>query len=578
MVTLQKELNNSVIVALIIALALFIIFQMLRIFCAWTLKDVFILRIKDGSVLVSILSGWVTGLILFCLVAWMINHYWLPYRFHFWSLIADLLLLSVATYLGWFLGKLNWGIFYKYAVRNIKIAGPIMTFILLGFNLYLYWENRTSLIKGPDIFLISVDTLRADHLGCYGYKKNTSPHIDAFAEKNIIFRRCFAQDDLTLPSHMSILTSQYPITHEVDEKTSLAPGSVTLAEVLKDHGYATLAFVRECTWMNAEFGFDQGFDKYIVKDYFPPEPEFNAEYQNKYIERYLKKYKNRKKFVFIHYYDVHSDYRQLPYDAPDRFKGVFYPNYSGSFLGGCGDLVATKYLVHVNNYPIPMNDDDIRYIISLYDSGIAYGDKCIGDFCELLQRMGLYENSLIVLTSDHGEEFKEHGRFLHGGNLYYDQTVHVPLIIKLPGQGEEHIAVDAMVESLDIMPFVLNLLKIEKKPLMQGESFLPLIEHGGHGKDRVFALGADAARVSIRDGQWKLVADHILREEGYKLFDLTKDATECHDVKSQYPGVMAKLHKALLSKFFTSRRKGEKNEVVLTPRQREMLKSLGYIK
>jgi arylsulfatase A-like enzyme len=377
---------------------------------------------------------------------------------------------------------------------------------------------------------------------------------------------------------MSILTSQYPITHGVDEKTSLAPASITLAEVLKDHGYATLGFVRECIWMNAEFGFDQGFDEYIVKDYFPPEPELNAEYQNKYVERYLRKYKNRKKFIFIHYYDVHSDYRQLPYDAPGQFKDVFYPDYSGSFNGGYGDLVATKYLVHVNNYRIPINDSDVRYIVSLYDGGIAYTDKYIGDFYELLRRMNLYENSLIILTSDHGEEFNEHGRFLHGNNLYYDQTVHIPLIIKLPGQDGGHIAVDEMVESLDIMPFILDLLKIEKKPLMHVQSFLPLINRAGLGKGPVFAFGADKARVSIRDKQWKLAADHMQREEGYRLFDMTEDPLEYHDVKLQHPDVVEKLQRALLSKFSASRRKGGKKEVVLTQRQREKLESLGYIK
>jgi arylsulfatase A-like enzyme len=574
---LLSSLNQWIIIALALAVIVLFIGLALRILSGLLLRDVVQLTIKDGPRLIAVLASFAAGAAFFILGGWAINHYWLPYRFHILSLLADMVILGLALLVGWGMSKIGWERIFRRLGRSLGISSIIAAALWVGLNLGVFFGYKRPASKIQNIVLISVDTLRADHLGCYGYGKNTSPHIDAMTQDCVVFRNCCVPEDHTLPSHMSLLTSLYPPTHGVKEGISLAPSVVTLAESLRNAGYRTAGFVRDCIWMNAEYGFDQGFEKYIVRDYSLGRPELNAQFQNRMVQEYLRKHKNRSNFIFVHYYDVHSDYRRLPYESPEPYEKMFYPDYHGDFRGGFRDVLATNYLVYVNSRHVKLKDDDVKYVISLYDGGVAYVDECIGGLIRSIKDLGLYENSLIILTSDHGEEFGEHGAFLHGGNLLYDQTTHVPLIIKLPGPGGQRREITELVESTDVMPFVLDYLGIKDRPKMQGASFLPLLRGSGGGKDYAFGFAMDKARAFIKNNVWKLIADYG-QEDVYKLFNVIEDPQENHDVRDDYPEVSEELKTKLKIQFdrlWSNEKRGQ--PVIMTPKQIETLKSLGYV-
>jgi choline-sulfatase len=438
-----------------------------------------------------------------------------------------------------------------------------------------------SRLDGPNIILISIDALRADHLGCYGYSRNTSPNIDSFTKRNILFKNCYVHEPWTLPSHISMLTSLYTITHGVDKEHALNPVIVTLAEVLEKEGYMTLGFVSAGTWTNAKYGFDQGF-----KIYHGGKRGESGEAKNTLIREYLEKYKEEKLFLFVHYFDVHSDFNQLPYDAPSPFNNLFSNGYSGNFQGGDNGVFASKYLKQVNKNQIKLKEDDLNYIASLYDNGIAYMDKCIGDLFEMLKSMDLFENSLIIVTSDHGEEFQEHGYMLHSNPFYYEEMMHVPLIVKLPkADSKEGKIINNLVESIDIMPTIIDLLEVEK-PKIQGESLAGLINGGGKGKEYIFGFGSTGS-LFIRSDRWKMVNDNGLQEGRFKLFDLHNDPTEHTNLIGKGLEVENKLKRKLSERIEMSMKlrkdllsqDGERDDkdVSLTQEEKEKLRALGYL-
>ena len=476
------------------------------------------------------------------------------------------------------------------AVKYSRVASPFLVLSVLILNLtILFYSGNDS--KIPNIILISIDDLRADHLGCYGYKRNTSPHIDSFAKRNIIFKNCYVHQPWTLPSHISMLTSLYPITHGVDMSHSLEPAIVTLAEVLKNEGYMTMGFVGVGVWMDAKYGFSQGFDHYNAG-----KPEESAEDKNKFIRKYLEKHKKKKLFLFIHYFDVHSDFNKLPYDAPSPFNNLFSGGYKGDFKGGDEGRFASKYLSYLNKNQIKLEESDLEYIISLYDNGIAYMDKCIGDLFEILKNMDLFDKSLIIITADHGEEFQEHGYMLHANPYYFEEIMHVPLIVKLPktrsnfrGSGEGKV-VNGLVESIDIMPSIVDILGIEKYGI-EGKSFVDLLEGDERGKEYIFGFGSDGS-LFIRTERWKMLNDSSLQEGRFKLFDLQSDPREWAnligkglEIEGQLKRKLKekielsqKLRKDLLKKRDISRDiERDYKDVSLTQEEKEKLQALGYL-
>jgi arylsulfatase A-like enzyme len=326
-------------------------------------------------------------------------------------------------------------------------------------------------------------------------------------------------------------------------------------------------------------------------------PDVRGEDQNAFIKEMLEKYRGDKLFLFIHYFDVHSATHKLPYEAPPPYNTLFSKDYCGNFKGGTGTTFASKYLSYINKHQITLAPDDIACITALYDNGIAYADKCVGDVIALLKQEKRFDNSLIVITADHGEEFQEHGYLLHDNPYYYEEIVRVPLILKLPDKKRNVVrshqgnTVDALVESIDIMPTILDIIDSDG-PRMQGMSLLKVIDGDGTRKECVFAFGSHG-NLMVRTERWKLINDRGFQEDRFKLFDVHNDPMEHVNLIGKGLASEARLKEKLKEKMelsFALKKEitgqgvvspgsgKDDGTVSLTREEKERLKALGYVK
>jgi len=348
-----------------------------------------------------------------------------------------------------------------------------------------------------NVVLISIDTLRADHLSAYGYEFETTPNIDRVAEEGVLFENAIAETSWTLPAHASMLTGLPSLVHQVvfDGKR-LTEGHTTLAEVLSAAGYRTRAYVSG-PYLHPIFGFDQGFETYeVIGETIYDEPGFSFErlesdpaLQLEFAEREIQSDRNLTSgeiadavvgdleavqdapfFLFLHFFDVHFDY--IP---PDAYQKKFYPDYPGS-------LDANDYATNpkVN---AEMSPEDLRYVTSLYDGEILWTDEHIGRIMDALDEAGLHDNTLVVITSDHGEEFFEHGNKGHRYTLFDEQLL-VPLVLRLPGTLPPGLRIPDQVRTIDLMPTILDIVGIPTDALMLGRSVLPLIDADSSEEER----------------------------------------------------------------------------------------------
>lgn len=429
----------------------------------------------------------------------------------------------------------------------------------------------TSTTRGrpPNIVIYVIDTLRADHVGCYGYPKPITPRIDGFAREAIIFERTVAQSSWTKPSVASIFTGVWPGTHRVvEEDQALSEDAVTLAEVLHAHGFKTAAFVAN-GHVNNQFGFEQGFEKFVFllnpDDQTPPPSDF----VNRRLFPWLPRYAAAQPFfLYIHTVDPHS-----PYAPPREFRERFAGHVQDPEIGS---LAALKTLRHQGQ----PTTDRIRDLVALYDAEVALNDQSFGAFVDKLQSLGVYDDTLVVLTSDHGEEFHEHGTWEHSNHLH-GELLDVPLIIKLPAwddrRGERQ---RFLAQHIDIGPTILGYLGIPVPAHVEGTDILDIAvrNHEDQGAGSVFSHLDKGGRrsASVIDGAWKLIRWGPPASERFELYDLRSDAAEAHDVMAQHPIIAGYLRAQLEIK---EARGAELSPAVVTADEatRANLKALGYV-
>ena len=321
------------------------------------------------------------------------------------------------------------------------------------------------------VILISVDTLRADHLGAYGYTRVPTPHIDSLAYGGTVFTQLDAQIPLTLPSHASLLTSIYPFVSHIEENGAiLAPGAVTLAQTLRSHGYSTAAFIGSIA-LDRRYGLDQGFDLYD-SPFAAADPALENPYARRTTRdatlvlraarQWIEGNRGHPAFAFIHLYDLHLPYR--------------LPGYSPLHASLAG-----------------------------YDAELAYVDAALGRFEDGLAQSGLWDNALVVLLGDHGESLGEHGESGHGFFIY-ESTLHVPLIVHWPAHSSSHPGrVDEPGGLIDVAPTLLEFLHIPVPAAFQGKSLFagarPVVSESVYARD---VLGWAPLR-GIRSGTTKYI-------------------------------------------------------------------------
>lgn len=359
-------------------------------------------------------------------------------------------------------------------------ATPLIISLLLAVSLFLFFihPSRQSVhIQDPgevcskcNIVLISVDTLRYDRLGINGYKKPTSPNIDRFFGKSFIFKNAYAEAPWTLPSHAAMLTGVYPKKLNVELTTDLlAPEGISLARILKNSGYNTAAFSTG-PFVTADQGFGQGFE--FFKHY---QDWQDAKTITKDSIDWLKENKKSKFFLFIHAFQVHD-----PYAPEKKFAKQVDPNYKGNL-----NSVDISKIAAINAGREKLSPADLERISLLYDGEIAQLDYYLSKVFEKINSLGLQKNTIVILTSDHGEEFGERGLWGAHGYSVYDELLHIPLLIKIPNATAQAAQVDSLTGLIDIPPTILGLLGIEPQTNFDGINLARLFVNKEANSERV---------------------------------------------------------------------------------------------
>jgi arylsulfatase A-like enzyme len=449
-----------------------------------------------------------------------------------------------------------------------KSSWRILTCFIVGLIVlpasWLIIRFALSLIPREPLYvvLISIDTLRSDHLGCYGYSKNTSPNIDRFSKDSVIFMNNIAQAPNTLPSHASMFTSLIPSHHGVVLRSKAIPEEIiTIGDVFKDFGYGTVGFVGGGE-VSAKFGFDQGFDIYKTLKLSKDKPDNSFRMKVDAAVDYIRANPESKCFFFLHTYEVHT-----PYMPREKHLALFEDDYSGPLPKKIGHPIVES----INSKKIKMTKQDKEHIINCYNAEIYSMDQAFGVFVEFLKKQDLYDDTMIIFTSDHGEELGERGKMAVHTYTLYDELLRVPLIIKFPRSKHAGTIVHDQTASLDILPTLLELFHMPLPERMEGNSLMNCIEDNRmHPPFTVSQRNAGHGKISscIRTNE------HKLWEE--RLFNLKNDPRERKDVAAQYT-TQCKMLQKRLDDCLQAWQPYETKKTQLDDETLQELKALGYV-
>ncbi len=435
----------------------------------------------------------------------------------------------------------------------------------------------------PNVIVVLVDALRADRLGAYGFtERSTSPNLDAFAAQSVIFERAVSQDGWTVPSVASLFTGVYPQTHGVlrfiDPKTHLeeqldgqpvmmdamSTDHHTLAEQFADAGYSTAAILKSDV-INAGRGFEQGFDYF---HFLAKKPKDRLDSGAQMTDAAIDWLDNRRGddrpfFLYLHYMDPHTSYI-----APEPYYSKYSTGFDSPLDGNHAGVVA----FNEPGSPEP-TADDIGKLLALYDGEIEYWDTQFGRLMEAIETTGLVDETIVVVTADHGEAFWEHGMFEHRG--VFQENIHVPMIFRVPGV--EPRKIETRVQMMDIGPTVVELAGAEPGPNWVALSHAEAIRSNSPVREQAVLSEWAGERTMITPDGFKILLGH----DGARLFDLEADPGETKNLREQRHGEFIRLKEALVSRVqeavdlggrFTSVGPAE-----LSPEQIEALQELGYL-
>jgi arylsulfatase len=422
------------------------------------------------------------------------------------------------------------------------------------------------------VVLVVVDTLRQDRVGCYGSEPDTTPHLDALAAEGVRFDNAYATAPWTSPSVASILTGLLPSAHGlVAARTGIADGIETLAEMLRAEGYATGGVVSN-PHLKRVFAFDQGFDHWAqdqAQDHRTVSTPEVTRQATEMIDRMAAS--GRPFFLFVLYFDPHYDY-------------VPHPEYGFATPTDAGRISGTEHMLELRELAPDMTPDEIGYIRDVYDEEVRFTDEGIGSLLTALRGAGVYENTAIVVTADHGEEFLERDWLGHCRTLY-DELVKVPLIVRPPGPAAPRV-VDTPISLVSVVPTLREVAGLAPAaPGVDAPSLLSLCAGESPPSwppvfcEVDFVLPADPAqqahkRALIQDG-FKLVIDDATGV--IELYDLARDPGERDDLAEARPELVAS-HLAVLESVHAAARENAAagREVELTDDERAALEALGY--
>jgi arylsulfatase A-like enzyme len=436
------------------------------------------------------------------------------------------------------------------------------------------------------VFLITVDTLRADHMSLYGYGRATSPNLQKAAAAGVTFDRAICQWPKTGSSFASMFTGLYPHTTGITHKAAVRVPEkyVTLPVLFKESGFTTMGVVSNAV-VSSKFGWNRGFDE-LAETWgtgeFPDDPKLfrplaSAPKVNSLAVPLLKKYaKADRLFAWFHYSDTHA-----PYMLPD---GVANPFLSDGLFRGDRE-VPQKY---INKGYLLNGHTDLKYYVAQYDANVLVADTYVQKLLDEMRSLGLLEDSLVIFTADHGEELGEHDSWFEHGPLPYNTTAHVPLVFLMNGLPAGR-RVDRPVELVDLYPTLKELIAPDRKiEGLEGHSLWPLLRDSTTGGSQDFQEAfSEAGRRpdlyhSIQEGVWKLVFNSGGKRSkaatsttgGFELYNLRDDPMETSNLAAERPEEVRRLRKALAGWMRRARAEGGDEEV--NDENERALKALGY--
>lgn len=480
--------------------------------------------------------------------------------------------------------------------------------ILLPPAYYLLTKEKPSLVKrgeeakGPPVIVVLVDTLRRDHLQSYGYPKPTSPRLKEFSRESIQFLESTTTGNMTVPSVATLFTGKYISEHEVIWAIrNLPEEGLTLGEAFYQAGYRTAAFVGNPV-VRPELGFGRGVDFF----YPAPPPRWihdrktalelitiraaqggTATHGSTLVDQallWLEKPSDRPPFLYLHTFEPHS-----PYDPGGRHADPFLPpnttklrKYPPMIWDYRGDEIWSSF-EDVERKP-NVTEHDRQVMVGLYDGEVQLTDQIMGRFFDRLKEMKLFDESIIVFLSDHGEEFDDHGGWFHGLTVYEEMTG-MPLFVKLPKSYGGGMKTDLSVDMVDILPTLCGLSRIQIPEECSGEDhsreILQLAEGGVSARPPTSFVERPPYLYALRIGRWKIMQRTVFGTTRHRLYDLNADPGEREDVAYTYPDTLATM-RALLRDIVrrVTPSAGLAEDVdreKLDPETERMLKNLGYI-
>lgn len=476
--------------------------------------------------------------------------------------------------------------------KVFKIA--LLTFFLLLALTFLLTSPASLLLKALNplskvdicrdcnVIFITMTNLRYDHLSSNGYPRPTTPNLDKLAKESLVFDNAFAHASWTLPEAISIYTSLYPYQHGVMNRydgSTLSKNTPTLIEVLEKTGYVTAAFTGGFDY-NSDFGLTNRFDTYREctkgqsPSYYPRQggPSLYGELTCTVPQAidYLNIQRNSKFFLHVQGFDAHCPFSQ-------NGGKTFDPDYTGKIdFSDClwtfdrtlpqkkdGKIYYPVYSSKTGTEKqILLGEEDIKHLITIYDEAIVSGDEAIGKLLDEIKALGLWDKTIIVFSSEHGDLFGKQGRFMRGGPLrgtFYDDVLHIPLFIKIPNLAPKKI--DGLVQQIDLMPTLLNFLGLSTQFHMEGQSLVPLIYQNRQVNDYIFAgaqFNPDINNLyfskktkveSIRSKDWKLIEETVfdknIPSKTIELYDIINDKEELNNLADTKKDILRALQEQL---------------------------------
>jgi arylsulfatase A-like enzyme len=456
---------------------------------------------------------------------------------------------------------------------KIKFAHAILGAVLVALGALVACTATSS--QPPNVLLIVVDTLRHDHVGCYGATRDTTPALDALATEAVRFERAYSPAPWTMPAVASMLTGLHPSGHGLTRVGALTGEARTLAEILQQHGYATTGIVSHLL-LGARFGFDQGFAEFVESYSATPHHDVSTQRVTRQARQALERMAGQQRpfFLFVHYFDPHYHYKR-------HAQYGFAPETSGRLDGD-------ETIQELRERMLDLTPDELNFIKALYDEEVRHTDAGVGRLLAALSELDVDRNTLVIVTSDHGEEFLDRGWLGHTRTLY-DELVRVPLLIRLPEKNYSPKVSDVPISLTALTPTILDLVGVDSMPFdFQARSFSRMLDAG------TTELGGDVLSevdfIPFNSGKWvrevhkkSVVADRhkVVRDDTtglVEVYDLADDPGETRNLAPERPELAARL----LSRLEEWVAEAGSNaltleDVLLEEQQIDKLRSLGYV-